>query len=1039
MTDPTPISFPLFDFMDIRSPQALSPRRRRRGFIDDRDAPKQGQLRTTAFPTESEFPDLSAMARVVSDTVAAWTDEPSDPGALDSLKAAFIKDFAALQMVKYTPPTVAERGTPQVKFSDLETGVWLIGGMGDAERRYLLPDHPARLEPATLFDRVQAAGRVIDNHLAAGRTWDRDRLIAGLQAELNQPVDVFAWGSAPRNDDSWMLAHRRLFDALYLMYVTRRWTGFRNLEPLTNGLQTLHVIAMLGADLLLRQVTGSRHAISKDHGAMLDRLVTAWPELRRPFIRRSQKWVLDDLAFWDKNPLIGSLDDMRIFRDASPVIHPIFAQLFWRHRPFNDIKPIGCGDLKVVRDRLDRYHAVDIADIQNTMKGETRRRNHVRSEKSETTFSLEESTLSDTTRDTQTTERFELKAETERVLRDQTNLNLNANLSLTYGANGSPVQVTASAGMAYASSHSFEDHLKTSRTFARDVVDRAVERVETNRSISRSTSTVVETRERNFHEFTSPNSHTTGIYQWVEAEYTAQVFSYGRRTMFEFMIPEPAAFWVAARLAGYEHTLEVPQPPKKPVHEEVKLGFTWEQITGPQVAVLALEYGFEPILEPPLKKRVVLRRAGTKEPVFDNGPEDIPGGDPAHRHFAVDATLEGAAGYDVESVDISGGWMFHGRGSDEDPNGLQIVVDGKQVLKEESFNQYRTGENINTPKPGLRFDDDNVSVLFQFRRYAWKYSLALAFNLQRPDAMHHDWQQRVFNRVEAEEKKKVKQRNAERDAEYASALAQYKAAIAQVRATPISDLLAGGPQAENRRIIAMELKKHCISMVAKEFDSEDKDDQLEQLAPMAKRTVNADRTRLKVNEDPDLVAATTASFVPDPKANMEYPAINVAAARKKGRLVQFLDQAFEWEKISYLFFDYFYANMPRWVELINRDDPADPVWSAFLSAGQARVLLAVTPKYEVAVHHFLDTREPWNGTDADPVLDDPLFVPLFDEIRSRTDDRSGGTPCGDPWTYRVPVSLPYLRGSDTTLPDLEADRQRALAATTNKSASGGKS
>jgi hypothetical protein len=225
----------------------------------------------------------------------------------------------------------------------------------------------------------------------------------------------------------------------------------------------------------------------------------------------------------------------------------------------------------------------------------------------------------------------------------------------------------------------------------------------------------------------------------------------------------------------------------------------------------------------------------------------------------------------------------------------------------------------------------------------------------------------------------------------------------------------------------MELKKHCIAMIAKEFDTEEVDDQLEAITPLGSRTVMADRTRLKVTEDEKLAQETTAGFVSKPES-VTYPAIDIAAARRKGRLVQFLDQAFEWEKISYLFFDYFYANMPRWVELINREDPADRVWSAFLSAGQARVLIAVTPKYEVAVHHFLDTREPWNGTDADPVLDDPLFIPLFDEIRSRTDDRSGGTPCGQPWTYRVPVSLPYLRGSDTTLPDLEQDRQRAIAA-----------
>lgn len=1017
MTEQTPIAFPLFDFMDIRAPQAMSLRRRRRGFIDDRDAPKQGSFRASRF-SESQFPDVSPMAKVVAVTIDGWAGKPSDPAALESLRAAFVENHIALQMVKYTPPRIWEDQIPQMQFSDLQTGVWLVDGTGDAERSYLLPDHPARLHPATLFDRVHGARHVIDKH-SSGPKLGLSHLLDELKAVLGKPVDEFAWGPAPRNDDSWLLAHRRLFDALYLMYVTRRWTGFRNLEPLTGALQALHVIAILGADLLLRRVR-EEGKISDAHGDMLERLVTAWPELRRPFVRRDATWTLDDLNSWDKDPLIGSIEDLRLYRSASPVIPQIFAQLFWRGRPFNDIKPIGCGDLKVVRERLDRYHAVDIADIQNVMKGETRRRSHTRSDRVETTFILDESTLSDRTRDTQTTDRFELKAATERVLHDQASLNLNANASFTYGA-GSQVQFAASAGLAYSSNRSFEDHLSTSRAFARDIVDQAVERLETKHSITRSTTTVVETKERNFHELIGA-SHTSGIYQWVEAEYTAQVFSYGRRTMFEFMVPEPSAFWVASKLAGHESILRVPQPPKKPEHKKVKLPFTWDEIDAPRAAVLALEYGLRDVPEPPPAKRIVLRRSDTGAPLFDNGSQEIPNV-PVHPHFIFDAKLEGAAGYQAASVDVVGGWLFHGRGSSSDLNGLQIVVNGMEVLNQTSEYEDHSGKAISKPLQGMRFDSDDVGVQFLFRRHAKKFSLTLAFNLFRPAVMYENWQKLVFNLVEDAEKKRVKQINAELDAAYESALAQYGTAVAQIREKPIIELLAGGPQAENRRVIAAELKKHCISLIAKEFDTEGDDDQLENLVPLGKRSVDVDRTRLRITEDPDLVKETTASFIGESKT-MFYPATNLEEAEKKGRLVKFLDQAFEWEKLGYLFFDYFYANMPRWVELMSREYPADAVWAAFLSAGQARVLVAVTPKYEVAVQHFLDTREPWNGTDTDPVLDDPLFVPLFDEIRSRTDDRSGGTPCGDPWTYRVPVSLPYLRASDTTLPDLEKDRQK---------------
>lgn len=1021
MSEPTPIAFPLFDFMDIRSPQALSPRRRRRGFIDDLDAPKHGPFRD--ITGQPELTEISPMAKIVSDTVRNWTGDPSNPealeGAMNALKAALIAGHAQLNMVKHTPPGFLEEGTAQATFSSVETGVWLSEGVDAAQRLYLLPDHPGRLAHAMLYDGIQAAGRIIDKHLA-GTTWDRDVLVSELGTAISWgTIDGFVWNN-PRNDDSFLLAHRTLFDVLYLMYVTRRWTGFKNLEPITTALQTLHVIAVLGTDRLLHRLWEAGEVSDVD-SAMLDRLAAAWPELQRPQRRREWPWTFADIEGWDRDPLIASTEDLRTYRSASPVIHQMFAQLFWRGRPFNDIKPIGCGDLKVVRDRLDRYHAVDIADIQNVMKGETRRRTHTRLNRTETSFSLDEATLSDTTRDTQTTERFEVKSAAERVLRDQQTLNVNANTSLTYGGLGS-VKVAASAGLAYASSRSFEDHLESSRSFARDVVDRAVERVETKHAVSRSTTTVVETKEQNFHEFTSPDSHTSGIYQWVEAEYTAQVFSYGRRTMFEFMIPEPAAFWVAAKLAGYEDTLELPKPPDKPSYEEVKLEFSSTAIDSKMFASLSTMYDLRDLPEPPPYKRIILRRTDNGSQVFQNEGKEIPS-DPPNPLLAFDAKLEGAAGYDADSVDIVGGWVFHD--GDED-NQLTVTLNGFAVLDSKGDQHFHTAQYYNKNVSGLNFVSDNVGAHFQFKKKAKQLYLTFALNLHRSNVLYEKWQNSVFSLVETAERKRVDQRNAELHAQYESLLAQYKAAVAQVRATPIMDLLAGGPQAENRRVIAMELKKHCISMIAKEFDAHGEGDILESLSPMGHRTVDAENTWLEVQESDVSDKPTTAFFKVDKKSR-KYPAINMGDARQKGRIVQFLDQAFEWEKISYLFFDYFYANMPRWVELINREDAADPLWAAFLSAGQTRVLIAVTPKYEVAVQHFLDTREPWNGTNADPVLDDPLFIPLFDEIRARTDDRSGGTPCGLPWSYRVPVSLPYLRGSETTLPDLEKDRQNVTA------------
>jgi len=105
---------------------------------------------------------------------------------------------------------------------------------------------------------------------------------------------------------------------------------------------------------------------------------------------------------------------------------------------------------------------------------------------------------------------------------------------------------------------------------------------------------------------------------------------------------------------------------------------------------------------------------------------------------------------------------------------------------------------------------------------------------------------------------------------------------------------------------------------------------------------------------------------------------------------------------------------------MNRLDYADSAMTSFLRAGSARVLVAVTPGYYDAVMYFLSTREPWGGGPS-PVIGDPLFIPIHEEIRKQQDDLAGAVPDGDPWTFSVPTSLVYLQDSSSPIPEDLAD------------------
>lgn len=80
-----------------------------------------------------------------------------------------------------------------------------------------------------------------------------------------------------------------------------------------------------------------------------------------------------------------------------------------------------------------------------------------------------------------------------------------------------------------------------------------------------------------------------------------------------------------------------------------------------------------------------------------------------------------------------------------------------------------------------------------------------------------------------------------------------------------------------------------------------------------------------------------------------------------------------------------------------------------MQSGMARVIVTVRPGFEEAVSHFTATGQIWNGGEV-PVIDDPLFLSLVDEMRSPE-----ATKEGEPWRERIPTSLTILQADSIGL------------------------
>ena len=80
-----------------------------------------------------------------------------------------------------------------------------------------------------------------------------------------------------------------------------------------------------------------------------------------------------------------------------------------------------------------------------------------------------------------------------------------------------------------------------------------------------------------------------------------------------------------------------------------------------------------------------------------------------------------------------------------------------------------------------------------------------------------------------------------------------------------------------------------------------------------------------------------------------------------------------------------------------------------MQSGMARVIVTVRPGFEEAVRHFMATGQIWNGGEV-PVIDDPLFLSLVDEMRS-----AKATKEGEPWREKIPTSLTILQADSIGL------------------------
>jgi hypothetical protein len=506
-------------------------------------------------------------------------------------------------------------------------------------------------------------------------------------------------------------------------------------------------------------------------------------------------------------------------------------------------------------------------------------------------------------------------------------------MSASYGA------VTFSAHADTHSSQSIQSAAKTTSSYSKQITESSIERVATKTRKLQSQKLQEYFEENNEHSFDNSvgKKNITGIYRWLNKRYRARLVNYGRRLMFEFVVPEPAAFYrfqkANFKTAGTSH---LPQEPmiwgKRLKPEDLNAG---------NVGDFVSQYAVRDVQPYP---------GDLTAGLSISSPEDGATGNKSHSKTGDISLPEGYIAEDWRGIWTGIGWPG---------NIMHVSIGGAD---------------------------------FANRPSVWGLSGKIPLSIL-------GWSGTINANVEIYARPSPEKISTWQLDTYAKIIAAYQVLLDE--ATRVEEDVTKQSFGENPEdgtaIVRDELKRAAIRMLADDF-----------------KRIKIDG-QWRYNEIFDAMKPAVSGSFPD---------FDIAEATVEGKIIQFFEQAFEWQNISYIFYPYFWGSSPTWSNRFSIEK-GDSKFKEFLSAGAARVVIPTSPEYNDAVLYYIKTGEIWGGADA-PTIDDPLYQSIAAELKARDeinfpDKLPTYSPGIDPpfvvdeWDVNVPTDLVYLQ-EDSTLP-----------------------
>lgn len=594
------------------------------------------------------------------------------------------------------------------------------------------------------------------------------------------------------------------------------------------------------------------------------------------------------------------------------------------------IKRLGIADYLKVVQSVHAYVPGLVSNIENVMASELRHKSSVSREYSEITDTTSKSVETEKVSDTSKTSRTDMQTEVAKELDKQQSIT--AYTRFSYGNDNA---MKFDIGADYANNTAQHDSTRQAVMKSQEITERAMERVLTKINEERIQKIIKEYTETNVHEFDNrgksvvgnePPQHITGVYRWVDMKYKNQIYNYGKRTMFEFMVPEPAKLHRLALTVAKGNILKAPVDPRTAPEpwnmRDIKA------VTDTKLQYWADIYGVT--LDETLKKSLEINHDANGSPNTDNG-------------FGTDiSAIQIPANYVGRTV-VFACFAKRNRQKKSVWGGAQSMAATIRYSNLAGWdNSYSARGDINTndTKGGLNLQG-NVTMGVGGENIN-HYRISAKITCQLSEEYLAQWRMEQYKKIIAayeEAYKKFLEEQARLDAEQKAKEEEAKDKVGKFYRYMEHDVL----------------KHNCIAYLLQDY--------LNVLGQVmtngSEKDTLMENYQVYLGEDLDKYTA----------------------------LAKFMEQAFEWEVMDYTFYPYYWANRKEWQDMYISES-VDPLFRSFLQAGMARVVVTVKPGFEDAVQFFLTTGKIWNGGEV-PVIGDPMYMSIVDEMRQPTGEAQG--------------------------------------------------